>query len=110
MRALVHIVCLLFSVLALLTPSFAALASDFVTPPTAEQVWTANMTSVEIPAFKPCQKQGGKRVLPCHLDNGLLRGVVALQLYSGKGKFALPIAAQHAGRSGGIDLPPPRHE
>lgn len=109
MRPFLHMFCLMFSLLALLTPGFAALASDFVpTPPAVERVWAADMSIVEISIFKPCQKQGGKRVVSCHIDTGLLRGTATFYFELGTRRFALPGAEEFGAQTGTIVLPPPR--
>ncbi len=66
-----HILVLLVALFGLLAPSFAA-GFSAVTASTTSVVVAACDDGVELPEYKPCREQGGKRVLPCHPDLGIL--------------------------------------
>lgn len=62
------VLLMILAVLALTSPSLAV----GVTAAAANQVSMAAADDVDGPGYRPCELQGGKRVLPCHPDLGLL--------------------------------------
>ena len=67
-----HRVVLLVALFGLLSPSLAAgagaIASGMATPAAVAAV----DDTPQVPFFHPCKQQGGKRVLPCNPDPGVL--------------------------------------
>jgi len=66
-----HLRTLLLTLLAVLALAGPSLAVG-VTAAAADQLTMAAVEDADAPAFRPCERQGGKRVLPCHPDLGLL--------------------------------------
>lgn len=66
-----HILVLFVALLGLLSPSLAAGASAVATS-AAPAVTAVADDAPQVPMYHPCKKQGGKRVLPCHPDLGVL--------------------------------------
>jgi hypothetical protein len=75
MRRLFSFCLVLLSLVALITPSLAAISLGPMVISGADTV-VVTLDTGAAPAFKPCQLQGGKRVLPCNPDRAVLSGVV----------------------------------
>lgn len=106
MQRITTLVALCFALLALCSPSLAvgvkaATMHDVVVVAAAGEIAPVTVQS-------PCQAQGGKRVLPCQSDLGVLPGVIA--------KATPAAVALHLPRNDlmpasivpDADLPPPR--
>ena len=73
MTHLRSVLLVILAVLALTGPSLAV----GVTVASANPVSMAAADDADGPGYRPCEMQGGKRVLPCHPDLGLLVRVSA---------------------------------
>lgn len=86
-----HLLFVFVALFGLLSPSFAAgfgaLAASTATP----AITMADDAAPTVPHYKPCEKQGGKRVAPCHPDLGILTVVSETAGWAPAGR-RLPLA------------------
>lgn len=98
------ILVLLLAVLALLAPSVVV----GFTAATAGEIVVAADDGPELPLYRPCEKQGGKRVLPCHSDLGLLVPAIAAPVWTVAALPAIATDRMHPLPLRSADPPPPR--
>ena len=67
-----HLLILFVALFGLLSPSFAAGVGAVAASAAVPAITMADDAGPAVPQYKPCEKQGGKRVLPCHPDLGIL--------------------------------------
>ncbi|QDZ12041.1 hypothetical protein [Devosia ginsengisoli] len=103
MTRLLGIAVLILALVALAAPSLSVGVSAH--PPTSTQV---HASSGNLLAIKPCKSLGGKRVLPCHPDLGVMVSQASLVFPSIRQRswrdVVLPLAAPQPE----TELPPPR--
>ncbi len=102
-----HILVLLVALFGLLAPSFAA-GFSAVTASTTSVVVAACDDGVELPEYKPCREQGGKRVLPCHPDLGILVAGAEAPAWGRSGRRGLTADPLRRTLVPAADPPPPR--
>lgn len=99
---------LLVAVLALLAPS---LATGFTAAAATEVTVAAAMDDgIELPDYRPCEQQGGKRVLPCHPDLGLLVPPMTAPGWTLAAVPAIAADRMHPLPLRAADPPPPRRD
>jgi hypothetical protein len=106
MAYLRSLLMLLLAMLALTSPSMAVGFTAF-TGSTAQIIVSAD-DGVDIPHYRPCERQGGKRALPCHPDLGLLAAMPARSVWTIMAAPAIAVELMPAGRQPATDPPPPR--
>lgn len=97
---------LLFALVALLAPSLAAGYGALAAAP-APAVCAVD-DGVEVPVFKPCEKQGGKRLLPCHPDLGVLAAMPAAPIWRPASVLQPTAGPMRRLLAPSADPPPPR--
>lgn len=101
-------IMVLFAVLALTAPTLASGYAALSQPAPHRHQTGPAVSSILNTVVKPCQAQGGKRVLPCQVDQAIL-GLSARN--SAPTQNLLRIFANERlpeGRAGEPSLPPPR--
>jgi hypothetical protein len=106
MRRMISFCLLLLSLLALVTPSLAAISLG----PTlvAGAAMAVGDEGVTAPALKPCQLQGGKRVLPCNPDRAVLSQTALAPQPTASAPLPLPEEQRPRSLAPSVDPPPPR--
>ena len=106
-----HILVLLAALFGLLAPTFTAGANAL-----AAGMAPAAVTALDdgngptVPHYKPCEKQGGKRVLPCHPDLGVLTAVEITPAFGPRTSLLATADLPYRRLVPAADPPPPRRD
>ncbi|MCR6671250.1 hypothetical protein [Devosia ginsengisoli] len=103
MTRLLSIAVLIVALVALAAPSLSLGVSAY--PPTSTQL---HVSSGDLMAAKPCKSLGGKRVLPCHPDLGVMVSQASLVFPSIRQRSWRDVVVPLAAPQPEAELPPPR--
>lgn len=105
MNRVLSIVVLIVALVGLCTPSLSQGMG------VSGAVWSSNVSQASAltttRAFS-CKSLGGKRVLPCHPDQGVMTGMAAANVPSDKAALSRRIALPESIGGPEAELPPPR--